>query len=178
MTVLNKATPTDHVVADDCPNDEWAGHGYWRAHRRGCICPGPSYEQYVERDKNAKNARRRARGDDRPIDHVTAPDFWAPAVPEPEDLGQETRMVLNSDAAACRSVDPELFFPIGTGPDAKAQIRQAKAICGACPLLEPCGRAVLDRAEHFGVWAGMTPEERRVVRAARRDVDIAVGVAA
>jgi WhiB family redox-sensing transcriptional regulator len=174
MTVLNKSTPADHVVAPDCPNDAAAGHGYWRAHRRGCICPGRSYEQFVERDKDAKNARRRERGDNRLIDHVTAPPFWAPDVPEPEDLGQETRAVLNSDDAACRSVDPDLFFPVGTGPDAKAQIRQAKAICRACPLIGPCGRAVLDRAEHFGVWAAMTPEERRLIRAARPKAAIEV----
>ena len=36
--------------------------------------------------------------------------------------------------AACRSQDPELFFPIGTTDRALAQLQRAKAVCHTCPV--------------------------------------------
>lgn len=163
----NPHTPAGHVVFERCPATPESGHGFYRAHVRGCICPGPSLEHHNERRLTARNEGRRGRRDSRPIDHVTAPPFWSPPIPEPEDFGEETRAVLNSDDAACKSVDPEIFFPVGTGGDAKAQVKLARYICQSCPLLAPCGRAVLERPEEHGVWAGMTPEERRRIRATR-----------
>ena len=40
--------------------------------------------------------------------------------------------------AACRDVDPELFFPIGNTGPALLQIDEAKQVCRRCPVLEPC----------------------------------------
>lgn len=37
--------------------------------------------------------------------------------------------------AACRSVDPDLFFP---EPGRRMQARRAAEICGGCPLLTQC----------------------------------------
>lgn len=165
--MTNPYTPAGHVPDPRCPNDETAGHGYYRAHTRGCICPGDSYDHYSKLRLAGRNDGRRSRALGKEIDHVTAPPFWSPPIPEPEDLGRETRAVLNSDDAACRTVDPEIFFPVGTGADAKAQIKLARYICQSCPLLAPCGRAVLERPEEHGVWASMTPEERRRIRATR-----------
>jgi WhiB family redox-sensing transcriptional regulator len=74
--------------------------------------------------------------------------------------------------AACRSQDPELFFPIGTTDRALAQLQRAKAVCHACPVQEPC----LDWAlrsepigQESGVAAGLSEGERRALkrRAAR-----------
>lgn len=36
--------------------------------------------------------------------------------------------------AACRGVDPELFFPIGTMGPVILQIEQAKQVCRRCPV--------------------------------------------
>jgi len=42
--------------------------------------------------------------------------------------------------AACREVDPELFFPIGNTGPALLQIDEAKRVCRRCPVIEGCGR--------------------------------------
>jgi WhiB family redox-sensing transcriptional regulator len=74
--------------------------------------------------------------------------------------------------AACRSQDPELFFPIGTTDRALAQLKRAKAVCNSCPVQAPC----LDWAlrsepigQESGVCAGLSEGERRALkrRAAR-----------
>jgi WhiB family transcriptional regulator, redox-sensing transcriptional regulator len=68
------------------------------------------------------------------------------------------------DMAACRDVDPEIFFPIGTTGAAAEQVQQARAICVRCPVATDC----LDWAQRMGlgdgVWGGTTPEERRALR--------------
>ncbi|HEX9529514.1 MAG TPA: WhiB family transcriptional regulator [Acidimicrobiales bacterium] len=33
-------------------------------------------------------------------------------------------------------------------------IARAKAICGLCPVIEPCLRGAIDRHEPWGVWGG------------------------
>lgn len=57
--------------------------------------------------------------------------------------------------AACRGLDPELFFPLA-GHDAK----EAKAVCRTCPVKEPCYEA--GRYEYYGVWGGTTRKERQM----------------
>jgi WhiB family redox-sensing transcriptional regulator len=70
--------------------------------------------------------------------------------------------------AACRRVDPELFFPIShQGPAGVRETEQAKAVCLACPALRPCRAAVVADPPEFGVWAATTPEERRKLRRER-----------
>jgi WhiB family transcriptional regulator, redox-sensing transcriptional regulator len=67
------------------------------------------------------------------------------------------------DLAACRDVDPETFFPIGT-TDALGQLREARAICGRCPVAADCLDWALRVGQDHGVWGGTTPEERRALR--------------
>jgi WhiB family transcriptional regulator, redox-sensing transcriptional regulator len=71
------------------------------------------------------------------------------------------------DGAACRDGDPELFFPEGTAGPALLQTDQAKRVCQSCPVRTPC----LDFAQRhglgFGIWGGVTGEERRALRGAR-----------
>lgn len=67
------------------------------------------------------------------------------------------------DNAACRSEDPEDWFPIGASPAAKAQERHAKAVCWHCPSLEACGRWALETRQPFGVWGGMSEGQRRAI---------------
>lgn len=66
--------------------------------------------------------------------------------------------------AACRDQDPELFFPIGdTGP-AVAQTAEAKSICGACGVKNLCLQWALDSGQDFGVWGGLSEDERRAIK--------------
>jgi WhiB family redox-sensing transcriptional regulator len=65
------------------------------------------------------------------------------------------------DRAACRGVDPDVFFPERGGP-----VAEAKAVCRSCPVIEACREAAIH--EKFGIWAGQSERERRKIRAQRR----------
>lgn len=43
-------------------------------------------------------------------------------------------------------------------------IMEAKNICAACPVRNLCLEFALDHDEDFGVWGGLTPRERRMIR--------------
>jgi WhiB family transcriptional regulator, redox-sensing transcriptional regulator len=67
--------------------------------------------------------------------------------------------------AACRSEDSSLFFPAdGERPGAKAR-REAKAklVCAACPVVAECAAYALDNHERWGVWGGLSQEDREVM---------------
>lgn len=70
--------------------------------------------------------------------------------------------------AACRAVDPELFFPVGTGVPAALQAQKAKAVCRACPVREPCLEWALRSGEGSGIWGGTDPDERRALMRRRQ----------
>jgi WhiB family redox-sensing transcriptional regulator len=70
--------------------------------------------------------------------------------------------------ARCKDEDPELFFPIGTAGPAATQIEQAKAICMQCEVRAQCLEWALATGQDAGVWGGMSEEERRAYRRARR----------
>jgi WhiB family redox-sensing transcriptional regulator len=79
-------------------------------------------------------------------------------------------------AAACRTVDPDLFFPIGTTGPAFLQILEAKAVCQGCAVREECLEWALETGQSIGVWGGTSENERRALRrraAARRSRDTA-----
>ncbi|MEN2423045.1 WhiB family transcriptional regulator [Streptomyces rimosus] len=68
------------------------------------------------------------------------------------------------DRAACRTEDPDLFFPAGsTGPWA-AQLVDAKRVCARCPVLHECRRYALELPAEYGVWGGLSEDERRALR--------------
>lgn len=73
------------------------------------------------------------------------------------------------DRAACLTVDPELFFPVGNTGPAVDQIDRAKAVCSHCPVTEYCLQYALDTNQDSGVWGGLSEDERRALkrRAAR-----------
>ena len=68
------------------------------------------------------------------------------------------------EAAACRSTDPEIFFPIGTTGTAIEQINKAKAICAICPVQEDCLQYALETNQEAGLWGGYAEDERRRLR--------------
>ncbi|MGH3239205.1 MAG: WhiB family transcriptional regulator [Spirillospora sp.] len=74
--------------------------------------------------------------------------------------------------AACRDVDPELFFPIGNTGPAILQIEEAKQVCRRCGVTDACLRWALESGQESGVWGGMGEDERRALkrRAARARV--------
>lgn len=69
--------------------------------------------------------------------------------------------------AVCATSDPELFFPVGkieTNDAAYRQTQLAKAVCARCVVSEICLQYALETNEYFGIWGGMTEEERRVMK--------------
>jgi WhiB family redox-sensing transcriptional regulator len=73
------------------------------------------------------------------------------------------------DRAACRSVDPELFFPVGDRGPALVQIAEAKAVCARCPVVAQCLSFALVAVPE-GIAGGLTVAERRGLRGQRRRV--------
>lgn len=69
------------------------------------------------------------------------------------------------DRAACKDVDPEIFFPQrGRGKSAKA-----KRICEGCRVRPECLLDAFHDEYRPGVWGGMTEKERRTfIRAQRK----------
>lgn len=70
--------------------------------------------------------------------------------------------------SACRDADLNLFFPAGVTGPAERQIREAKAICAACPVRQTCLSFAIETNQEYGIWGGTTEDERRVLRRAWR----------
>lgn len=60
-----------------------------------------------------------------------------------------------TEQALCAQVDPELWFPEKGG-----SVREAKRICGQCPVQPQCLAYALANHEWWGVWGGLTYKER------------------
>ena len=65
-------------------------------------------------------------------------------------------------AGACRGEDPSLFFhPEGErGPARENREAAAKAVCATCPVLAECAAHALAVREPYGVWGGMSEDDR------------------
>ena len=74
--------------------------------------------------------------------------------------------------ARCKDEDPELFFPVGTTGPAAAQIAAAKAICLQCDVRLECLEWAMATVQDAGVWGGLSEDERRALRRARRRGEI------
>ncbi len=88
-----------------------------------------------------------------------------PATAPSPDVALGTSQGTWRDRAACLDADPDLFFPVGTTGPALRQVAEAKAICQACPVREPCLAWALGQGI-LGVWGGTTEDERRAIRGA------------
>ena len=71
-------------------------------------------------------------------------------------------------AAACRSADPDLFFPVSATGPAAAQIARAKTICAGCGVRRECLEFALTREQNYGIWGGTTAYDRQRDRRRRR----------
>jgi WhiB family transcriptional regulator, redox-sensing transcriptional regulator len=81
----------------------------------------------------------------------------SPSPPVPRSAGERDWRL----EAACREVDPELFFP---EPGQVPQTAAAKAICAGCGVRGPCLEAALHgpqaHQDHTGIFAGTTASDR------------------
>ena len=64
----------------------------------------------------------------------------------------------------CRGNHANLFFPPSTferKDERERREMKAKAICGVCPVQDPCSMHAFSIREPFGIWGGLTEVERR-----------------
>lgn len=78
--------------------------------------------------------------------------------------------------AACRSMDSDVFFhPEGERGTARAQrIANAKSICMSCPVRVACAEHALRVREPYGIWGGLSEEEREAIYAGEKPADAEV----
>lgn len=64
--------------------------------------------------------------------------------------------------AACRGMDSAVFFhPEGErGSERETRIARAKAVCATCSVLNACRLYSIKVREPYGVWGGLSEEER------------------
>lgn len=64
--------------------------------------------------------------------------------------------------AACAGLDTSIFYQGDNerGRSVRRRERKAKAICAQCPVIRECLRDALANHEPYGVWGGMSPDER------------------
>lgn len=74
-------------------------------------------------------------------------------------------------SALCAQADPDEWFP-----ERGASSKMAKSICERCTVAADCLEAALENEERYGIWGGLSYEERREMLAERgvevdQDVD-------
>jgi WhiB family redox-sensing transcriptional regulator len=60
--------------------------------------------------------------------------------------------------AACKGMDPALFFPVND-----EDAGEALAVCKGCPVKGECLAWALETRERFGIWGGTTEKQRRAM---------------
>jgi len=78
----------------------------------------------------------------------------------------------------CRGEDPNVFFhPEGErGPARVNRDAAAKAICGACHVKLQCAQHALAVKEPYGVWGGLTEDDREDIYEGRLAANAALGL--
>ena len=73
------------------------------------------------------------------------------------------------DFAACRAVDPEIFF---LERAAGVPNREAKAVCAGCPVRGECLEYAMAHPDtcRYGVWGGLGTSDLRRLHQARKAV--------
>ena len=105
---------------------------------------------------------------DHPTDPATdssyveyAPDMALGSMAELADLA----IAVN---AGCLSTDPDAMYP--DAGDKRGNLN-AKRVCHGCPIRETCGATAITHRERYGVWGGITEDERAAIKRVIRGVD-------
>ena len=66
---------------------------------------------------------------------------------------------------ACRDLPTEMFFhPDGErGPRRANRDAAAKAVCATCPVIEACRQHALSVQEPYGIWGGLSEDDRLAI---------------
>lgn len=76
---------------------------------------------------------------------------------------------------SCREADPSLFFHPERERGAARRNREeaAKTICAGCPVRQECARHALKVREPYGVWGGLSEDDREAIYRGRGSTDLA-----
>jgi len=79
---------------------------------------------------------------------------------------------------ACRELPSEMFFhPDGErGPRRRNRENTAKAICATCPVIEACRKHALAVQEPYGIWGGLSEDDRLTIINQRRPLEVVAQV--
>lgn len=76
-----------------------------------------------------------------------------------EDMAADTSWMSRG---VCGQTDPEVFFaPRDAGPNWFAAAVQ---VCAGCPVRERCAAYAIDNEIAYGVWGGLTEQQRDAAR--------------
>ena len=125
------------------------------------------------RPVSLKRSRKRAalRNDDHPTKKTKTNKALASKL---ASLEAEARW---QDRAACKGMDPTLFF----GPEHTEAVKEkrdreeaAKAVCRTCPVQQECLEHALETREAYGIWGGLTELERKALLRRRATANVAL----
>lgn len=89
-------------------------------------------------------------------------------------------VILNEDGedmswhrhGACKSYPPDLWYPETLDERERRHVaiaaRHAKLICSTCDVLDQCLEYAISSHESYGIWGGLTPEERKQLWTSRK----------
>lgn len=77
-------------------------------------------------------------------------------------------------SGACQTLPAEMFFhPDGErGPSRRNRDNSAKVICSTCPVIQECRDHALSVQEPYGIWGGLSEEDRAVILARKHGESI------
>lgn len=70
------------------------------------------------------------------------------------------------DSAACKGIDPNVFVPNEGrgGLTGRSTYAVARTFCAQCTVVQECLMFAVEENMEFGMFGGMTPRERRVIK--------------
>jgi len=90
---------------------------------------------------------------------MNGPQRTVPVGRSPRLDGPAWTDVSWQDRSACAATPLALWFPSVNHPN-RRQERAAKAICGACPVIDACLAWALEVDDRWALLGGTTPTER------------------
>lgn len=93
---------------------------------------------------------------------MIGPDMGLPDQDTPNDPDWASR-------AACKSMDPELFF---TDVGGNLYPEEAVNACRRCQVRHDCLEKALREEENYGLWGGMSEQQRRALQKRTRQVAV------
>lgn len=150
----------------DCPAQTHNTLHAVREYPKGLRCTCPRGQQVLQeyRDKEAARVRERRQGVHQPK-ALMSPRRPVAVPPQPPIAR------LKGDTPECRItplggvtdkyvVDTK-FYAEGQGFQRRLDEEVAKRICRRCPVQLACLQAAVEAEEPFGIWGGLTAQERR-----------------